>query len=161
MSDLSTGCEIVMGTYRLIDHTADVGVCARGKDPDQLFVLCFEGLLEVITGRGSEEIGRKAREKDMEIKSVGKRITGQDIENLLVEYLTEVIYLAEVRRYLVISSSVSVDPDISEATARFDCVPYLPDELGYLTEIKAVTYHGLLIRKCPGGGWGVRVIFDI
>jgi len=158
---LKEPCEIEIGEMEQFSHTADVGVIARGKNVEHLFALCCRGLVEVITGRKPERVLRTAEKCGLVPKRISVNVKGQDIESLLVTFLTEVLYLLETEDLLVYSSSVSIAGDGLELTANFECVEYDMGKLGYITEVKAVTYHMISVEECAGGGWGARVIFDL
>ena len=96
----------------------------------------------------------------MDQKEIELDIKGQDLENLIVEYLTEVLYLLEAKCLLVMSSSVNIKEE-RLLEGKFKCVDYSKDKLGYLTEVKAITYHMIRIERCIDDSWGARIIFDL
>jgi len=158
---LKEPCEVGIGEMEQFSHTADVGVLARGKDIEHLFSLCCDGLVEVIAGRKPERVLGIAEKCGLSPKRITVNVEGRDIESLLVTFLTEVLYLLETENLLVYSSSVSLSGDGLGLRADFDCLDYDMEKLGYITEVKAVTYHMISVEECEGGGWGARVIFDL
>jgi len=158
---LKEPCEVEIGSVEQFSHTADVGVIARGKDVEHLFALCCDGLIEVIAGRKPEMVLGVAEKCGLVPKRTTVNVKGRDIESLLVTYLTEVLYLLETENLLVFSSSVSLTGDGMGLRADFDCLDYDKEKLGYITEVKAVTYHMIWVGECSCGGWGARVIFDL
>ena len=161
MIQLKEPCEIEIGVVEQVSHTADVGVIARGTNVEHLFALCCRGLVEVIAGRRPEMVLGVAEKCGLSPKRIAVNVKGRDLESLLVTFLTEILYLLETENLLVYSSSVSLVGDGLEMKVDFECLDYNMEQLGYITEVKAVTYHMISVEKCVGGGWGARVIFDL
>ncbi|MBI4744325.1 MAG: archease [Actinobacteria bacterium] len=69
--------------FVIINHTADVGIEAYGKTPEEIFVNMAKGMFSLITDPESvsEEICF-----DVNIK-------GEDRDSLLINWLNELIYL--------------------------------------------------------------------
>jgi len=153
-------CKIEIGRVKQIGHTADVGIIARERTLDDLFSLCCTGLIEVITGRNIDSFSEKIRKEEMDKKKIELNIEGQDLENLIVEFLTEILYLLEAKNLLVISSSVNIIEKRS-LKGKFNCVDYSKSKLGYMTEVKAITYHMIRIERCIDNSWIARIIFDL
>ncbi len=139
--------------YELIEHTADVGVRARGKDERELFENAARGMLSIIAG-GQEIHGRTSREVALE---------GRDLEELLVGWLGELIFLIDAKEFLPAGFSVR---EIWRAAGGWRLRADVRGEAldrkrhGLRTEIKAVTYHGLTVQREPSG-LSVEVIFDV
>ncbi len=154
-------CDIDLGGVKQISHTADIGLIARADSLEGLFSLCGTGLVEVIVGRSIEQfIGDLEQNSVKRIKLVQK-ITGFDLENLLITFLTEILYRLEAENLLVISSQLNLRVEENELNVSFECIEYDPERQGYFREVKAVTYHRLSIVNCNDGTWAARVILDI
>jgi SHS2 domain-containing protein len=87
------------------------------------------------------------------------RITGDGLEELLVAWLNELLYVYSVEKMVFSGFS---EADLGENTfsalvagERFDPVRHSAD-----MEIKAATYHDLSVRR-DRGGWKARIIFDV
>ncbi len=138
-----------MHRYKLFDHTADLGVEIYGKTVNELFANAAFSVFDIIT-----EL--KHVTPDVERKIV---VEGEGWEDLLVNYLREILYLFNGEGLLLKEYSVQkIDPRHLEGKVsgeRFD-----PAKHRINTEIKAVTYHQVTVRKTPDM-WVGRVIFDV
>ena len=153
-------CEIDTGRVRQFSHTADIGIIARANNLEGLFSLCCSGLVEVIAGRSikklNADLGNGLDRRHLELK-----MNGHDLENLLVTFLTEILYRLEADNLLVLSSFVNLNLEENSLRVSFECVEYDSEEHGYFREVKAVTYHQISIEKCEDETWAARVIFDL
>ncbi|MGD8230078.1 MAG: archease [Desulfobacteraceae bacterium] len=135
--------------YTLLDHTADLGIRVRGTDLKNLFENAGKALMHLMV-RGK-----------IHGKTSSKRITvsGEDLADLMVEWLGEILYLFEGEMHVVTSISVdSLTP--SKLEAFVETVPYDPKIHEVLSEVKAVTYHQIEVVD-KGNHWEAKVIFDI
>jgi len=142
----------VIQVYKIVDHTADIGVSVTSKNLKGLFVSAAKGMLEVALGGKT----RKARKKTANITV---NLSAVDPEQLLVKWLSEVLYLLTVKNQVAIKFEIS---DISgkSISAELLAVYLSPEDDRLSREIKAVTYHNLAIKK-SGGHFKATVIFDI
>lgn len=135
--------------YRLIDHTADVGIQVFGADIRQLFENAASALFDVLADPGPV----KARQK----RSIQCR--GQDWPDLMVNWLRELLYLWSGEQLLV--KTVVIDNLREYAiSATVEVDPYDPSRHVIKEEIKAVTYHQIDVRK-TSTGWESKIIFDV
>ncbi len=136
--------------YRIIDHTADIGLEATGNTLEEAFENAAKGMFAILSDN-SEIIPKKE-----EVVSV----EGDDLEGLLVEFLSRLLFLYEVEGMLFSEFSIRIDEQrgqfLIEGTAKGE--PYDPERHSYPLEIKAVTYHMLEVVSDPPF---VRVIFDL
>ena len=134
---------------RTFEHTADVGLEARADTLAELFEAMGEGLAEVICPRCEVK-----RQKTLQI-----RVASENVESLLVDFLSEILRLFNLEKFLVARVSVERIDEMSVA-AKVGGEPYEParHELG--DEIKAVTYHQLKVAR-EGDKWTGRVILDV
>jgi SHS2 domain-containing protein len=137
-------------SYEEIEHTADVGVELEAPDLLSAFERIAAAMFDMISDL--EAIGSGWRR---DVRVVGRH---GDRENLLVRWLTELLFLHESEGVLLSTFDVRrVGPDAVEAEVageRFD-----PERHALKVEIKAATYHDLALEETPSG-WRVRVIFD-
>ncbi|MBM3307380.1 MAG: archease [Candidatus Eisenbacteria bacterium] len=140
-----------MGTrppYREIEHTADVGIELEAPDLASALERAAAAMFDVMTD--IERVGERWRAE--------VRVSGTDLQNLLVRWLSELLFVAESHGVLLSRFSVrrldglSVEAEV--AGEPLDRAKHL-----VRVEIKAVTYHELRIEEA-GGGWAVRVVFD-
>lgn len=138
--------------YRLVEHTADLGFEAWGLSLDELFAECLKALTDSMTCR--ERVGVSER------RSV--ELAAADLERLLVDWLTEAIYLQEAEGLVFSQALVEVrgGEDGWRLTGELRGERFDPKRHGFKTLIKAATYHQLSIRRVAEG-WRAHVILDI
>lgn len=138
-----------MKTYELIDHTADVGVKAYGKNLSEAFVNAAKGMFDIITDNS-------------EIESVGQydlELEAPDLEQLLVDFLSELLYLNSAKNQVFGFFIVDLDEKNKKLSAKIFGEKFDLSKHKIGAEIKAVTYHILEVRnKRP---YHVQVLFDI
>jgi SHS2 domain-containing protein len=137
-------------SYTEIEHTADVGVELTAPDLPSAFERAAAVMFDMMS-----DLDRVGADWRRDVRVVGRH---GDRENLLIRWLTELLFLHESERVLLSSFDVRrVGPDAVEAEVageRFD-----PERHALKAEIKAATYHDLVLEETPSG-WRVRVIFD-
>lgn len=135
--------------YEIFEHTADVGLRARATDLNELFAEAARALFSLILA--NPDSVRPVQEASI-------RIEGDQIEDLLFDWLAELLYRFDANHLLFRDFDVAVDAAGLEATARGEPVDLGRHELEM--ELKAITYHGLTVRR-EGDGWLAEVIVDI
>ena len=128
-----------MGTHRLLEHTADMGIEANGETLEELFAQAAYGLLEIIAGV-PEAVSRE--EKSVTLK-------GGDTEELLVNWLNEILYLFEIQGFFPLDFEVE-EVGWNRLRARVRGEPFDPRRHVVEREVKAVTYHRLRVEKTDG-----------
>lgn len=138
-----------MKTYELIDHTADVGIKAYGKNLSEAFENAAKGMFDIITDNS-------------EVESVGQydiKLEAPDLEQLLVDFLSELLFLNSAQNLVFGFFKVELDEKRNSLSARIFGEKYNISKHKIGAEIKAVTYHMLEVRnKQP---YHVQVLFDI
>ena len=133
--------------YRLIDHPADLYIEGYGRDYGQALCGILQGLMDQIVKHPPEG----------ECKNNKITIEEEDLEYLIVDFLEEVLYRVQMYGYYVSDCNIKVfNNDKLEANLCF--LKLNPDE--FILEIKAVTWHGLEIKK-DKELYRIRVLFDI
>jgi SHS2 domain-containing protein len=135
--------------YETFDHTADLGLRVRGNSLDQLFVEAARGLFSVLVA--NLDAIRCVQEKTY-------RIVGHEMDYLLFDWLTELLYTFECEHLLLTEFAVHVDAAGLTATCRGEPIDRQRHELDH--EVKAVTYHGLKVEQ-RADGWLAEFIVDI
>jgi SHS2 domain-containing protein len=135
--------------YRLIDHTADLGIHVFGKDPDELFDTAARAMFDQITNI-------KAL-KGIEQQSI--KVKGADWPDLMVNWLRELLYLWTVKELLVKTVEI-LSLSETELSAVVKADPYDPENHIIKAEIKAVTYHQSSVESGLTG-WESKIIFDV
>jgi SHS2 domain-containing protein len=144
-----TAEEASTGTWELVDHTADLGLRLRAPTLEALLAAAGRGLFEVITGDLAQV--RPVVQETFEV-------AGEDPEYLLVDWLDELLYRFATRRMLFVAFEVDAVQDGVRARARGE--PFDPERHRLAREVKAITYHGLEVRRTDEG-WLGNVIVDI
>ena len=134
--------------FRVIDHTADLGIEVRAKTLEELFEGAAYGMMSLIVDPHSVEGNIK--------KEV--IVDAEDLEGLMFTWLNELIYIINVEG--VLFSGFDVTLDGTKLKATLSCEKFDPKRHKIKDEIKAATYHDLSIEK-KNGDWEVRVIFDV
>lgn len=141
--------------FELIEHTADVGILARGRDLAELFANAAAGMLETVADTGALE-GGEAVEVEVEVGPGA----AAGLEEALVAWLEELLYLSETRGMLFSRVEVRSAGETAVAGTAW-AVPLSAWRGAVRREIKAVTHHRLEVRPEPAGGWTCRVLFDV
>jgi SHS2 domain-containing protein len=86
-------------------------------------------------------------------------LTAESLEALFVEWLRELLYLFYGKKKLFCVFEIT---ELKETSLAVSCwgERYDPRRHILLSEIKAVTYHELAIRRSESG-WVAQAIFDI
>ncbi len=84
------------------------------------------------------------------------KIYSQDINTLLVDFLSEVLYLSQVKR------EAYEDIEFSQFTDQeLECEAIGKKTGSFGEDIKAATHHGVGIQKNKDGLYQVDVIYDV
>jgi SHS2 domain-containing protein len=137
--------------YRFLPHTADVAVDAAGRTLPSLFEHSALALFDLVTDRATVRPRRR----------VPIAARGQTREDLLVRFLSEILYLQEVKGWRFRACKVS-EVDRFRLVARGSASGEPFDETRHprRREVKAITYHQIAIRK-RAGAWRVRFVLDV
>lgn len=138
-----------MHSFELVDHTADVGIRARGDSLPELLVACAEGMLSILVERGDVR----------EVTAVELALDADDAEELVHAWLRELLFRFSAEGLILRRF------DFHEATPtrlRVTChgEPFDPARHQGGSEIKAVTFHGFKVEQTPDG-WAAEVLFDV
>ncbi len=133
-----------MKAFEEIEHTADWAFRAFGATLPELFQNAARALFSL---EGAEE-QRTTVTREVQVEGI-------DYESLLVNWLSELLFLQETR---------------GETYHRFTITGITPNSLTALVQggpagplnkyIKAVTYHNLEIKQTPEG-WQATVVVDV
>jgi SHS2 domain-containing protein len=138
-----------MKRYETFDHTADLGVRVFGRTYEEVFANAAYALFDLLT-----DLNRVR-----ETLSYDLRVEAGDREDLLVRWLSELLFLSASRGYLFKKFSIfHLDQTSLQAVAHGEI--FDPSRHEFKVEIKAVTYHQVAVKE-EDGKWEARVIFDI
>ncbi len=147
--------------YTPLDHTADAAVLVRAPDPRALFERAALAMLDLGIDVAAVSLGDLEGEGQGERTSFEVAVTAADREELLVGFLGEVLAQSILRGVAVGAVDVtelSFAP--ARVTARLFGEPLDLHRHGFRSELKAVTYHHLLVSE-DADGWSARVVVDI
>lgn len=139
--------------YEYLEHTADIKFLAYGNTLEEVFENAALAMFNVIID--TEKVSGEAA-REISLKS-------PDMESLLVDWLSELLYLFEVDE--IIFWKFRVD-GVKEEGGEYSIKAvvsgerYYPESHPFETEIKAVTYNQLEIGK-TADGWKAQVVVDI
>jgi SHS2 domain-containing protein len=134
-------------SFEEVSHTADVKIRARAPTLDALFTDAFLALMQVVYGTDR---------KSGTIKEI--RIKSDNIESLLCDFLSEVLFIAEVEGLVFLDADITIhDLDL---TAVLSGEPFDPARHSSGTEVKGISYSGLVIQK-DANGYMLDILFDV
>ena len=153
--------------YETFEHTADVGIRARAGSLDELFAEVAKGLFFVMLANP---------EAVRAVEEVTFALSGDDVEELLHDWLAELLYTFCARRLVLAEFQVRVaeareiaasdggtslrlsHPTRLTATARGEPIDLRRHEID--VEVKAITWCGFKVER-TADGWMTEVIVDI
>ncbi|MBU0496998.1 MAG: archease [Candidatus Thermoplasmatota archaeon] len=136
-----------MKAYEFIDHTADVVVKAYGKDIAEAYGHAAKAMFDLMTDSSK-------------IAAVGEykiELTAPDREQLLVDWLSELLFLHDVHNVVFGRFKVVLKDNQLSAIVYGEEFSTQKHRIGI--EIKAVTYHMLEVHMTDPVY--VQVLFDI
>jgi SHS2 domain-containing protein len=138
-----------MKVYELIDHTADIGIKVWGRTKKELFQNAAEAMFDLIVDKKTVKIKR----------TVKLNLKAPDIRELFVSWLRELLYQYSAKRMIfkkiTVTDSSDTQINASASGEKIDNKRHI-----FKNDLKAVTYHGLDIKKTKAG-WQTQVIFDV
>jgi SHS2 domain-containing protein len=132
--------------YEILEHKADLKIRAFGKTKEELFENATAGMFEA--AKYEKEV--KSQKSKAKIK-----ITSADLPSLLVDFLSEVLYLVETKK--LVFEKVKFKK-FSENEIEAILIGRPLKRMGVY--IKGVTYHDLDIHQ-EKGKWEATILFDI
>jgi len=138
-----------MKRFETFNHTADIGLLIYGENLKKLFENAGEAFFTIIT-----EIDKV---KPQLLRKV--EIGSERIECLMVDWLSELLYLHDVENLLFNRFHVeSVGKDGLKAFAKGEV--FQEGVHIIKTQVKAVTYHQIEVRQIDGI-WRAKIILDL
>lgn len=132
--------------YEVIDHTAEVGIRARGRDLNEIFANAAYGMFDLMT-----DLSKVRPKGEFEV-----RLQAPDLPTLMVDWLTELLFLHETHGVFLSRFEVETAGNTLRARVmgeRIDRRRHRPR-----AAVKAVTYH--MLEVDPKAGYAV-VILDV
>ncbi|MBI4875784.1 MAG: archease [Acidobacteria bacterium] len=135
--------------FEILEHTADIGLRARGATLAEAFENAAAALSAIM----------------VELDDVEPRLVypiaaaGEDHESLLVNWLSEVLYCSDAQRVVLRRFRIlHLGPDRVAGQAWGE--PRDPVRHRSNVMVKGITYHQLKIEQLAGG-WQVQVFLDV
>ncbi len=131
--------------YEILEHTADLRIRIFGTTKQQLFL----NALKAMTFIQNPDLSEESVVRKVKIKS-------SDVSFLLVDFLSEVLYLTQTKKEAYLGVKFREFSDT-----------FLKAELDgrkvkrFKEDIKGVTYHELEIKQQKDGTWETTILFDI
>lgn len=139
--------------YRILPHTADGKFQAFGATLEEAFGNAALALASLMWDW--EKVEPRTR--------WAVRLRARDLEQLLVKFLGEVVYLLETRKFLL-AEATSLTIETGEAESSIEAVflgDTLSDRYALHGAVKAVTYNEMRIEDSDCGGYVVQVVVDM
>jgi len=135
--------------YEIFEHTADLGLRIRTVELHELFEEAALALFSVIVTNA--DVIRPIQQRSF-------TIAGEQLDDLLRDWLAELLYTFHAGRLVFARFEVSIDKGVLTARAHGEPIDRARHEID--VEVKAITYHGLKVER-EGGQWLAEVIVDI
>lgn len=145
---------MAMGTFRIVEHTADKGLEVEAAALPDLFATAARGLFHLMI---DPDRYPATEQTELEIRA-------PDLEMLMVRWLNELVYQFEVHHRLFSQFEVgAVEQQDGEwrLQARASYRLITPEALEWEgAPVKSVTYHGLTLQQ-RGERWFLRFYVDV
>lgn len=130
-----------MQKFKFLPHTADIKFQAIGEDLEECFKNAALALTNII-----------CKEKVKSLKKQKIKVYGRDIENLLYNFLEEILFLIDVYDLLLSDVElkiIGVGEQLKKRKYELEAEIYGDDIKKYTTElaVKAVTYNEMFIKS--------------
>ncbi|MGH2349388.1 MAG: archease [bacterium] len=135
--------------YEIFEHTADVGIEARGASLPEVFASAAEGMMSLLIDPGAV---RAAEHREV-------RMAADDLEGLLVDWLNELLVLLNADGFVPGGFDVTEVSESPALVADISGEPVDPARHRFRLDIKAATYHQVRVAK--NDEWIARVILDV
>ena len=138
--------------YACFDHTGDIGVSLTGRTLDELFSDAAVAFTDTIT-----TLDRVEPRRPVEVT-----VDAPELDLLLVDFLSELLYRFDTRAWLTRHASVELREQDGGWSLQGTLTGERLDPARHVVKllVKAVTYHGLRVEK-RDGQWTADVVFDI
>jgi SHS2 domain-containing protein len=134
-------------SFEELPHTADVKIRVHANTTGALFSDACMALMQVMYGNDR---------RPGTIKEIS--LDAPDIESLLSDFLSEVLYITEVDCFVIAKVNVTIAGLHLKAVLDGELFDPLRHNKG--TEVKGISYSGLVIQKEPGG-YMLEILFDV
>ena len=135
---------------KIFEHTADAGIEVEDKNLSEAFQEASLAFTEIITG-GNLPTSRSFHIVDIE---------GIDLDNLLIRYISYLIFLFDTENFIVGSTNLEISMNKNKKLeGKIYGEIYDEKKHGYGVEIKAISYHMLHVSEGPPSK--IKLILDL
>ena len=132
------------------EHTADIGIEIESPTLSDAFQEVSLSFSEIITGGRLPEV----------LPSKEVFLESDNLDSLLVDFLSYLIVLFDTDDFIAGSAKLEISKKNSfQLVGKLVGETYNQDKHGYGVEIKAISYHQLLVQEGPPAR--LRVILDL
>ena len=137
-----------MKKYEYFEATADIGLRAFGESLNQAFENAGLAIFNIISDTSNIEAERE----------ISFKIRSEDEISLLYDYLEELLFYHEIEFMLFSEFHVEIDDNLQlRATIKGEGINW--DKHERKTEIKAITYHKMDVKKTDH--YKIQAIVDL
>jgi GxxExxY protein len=133
--------------FEILEHKADLKIRVFGKTKEELFENAMVGM---------QKAANYEPTKQPTTKRLTTKIKSADLPSLLVDFLSEVLYLVETKKLVFEKIEVK---KLTENEIEAILIGRTLKRMG--VHIKGVTYHDLDIRQEKNRTWQATILFDI
>ena len=141
-----------MKKFEFIEHTADIKFRVFGKTINEIFENSALAISEILSK------GNKIKK----IKNKSFELSGKDFEELLYNFIEELIYLLDAEYFIVSNAKVEIK------NKKLKAIIYGDNSRKYegLDHIKAATYAEMYVKETKEKGknkksWEAQVVVDV
>lgn len=146
-----------MDDFIVLEHTADLKIKVFGKTLEELFINALKGMFQSLKPKAT---GCSYKNNLLICPALPKKhtitLTSPDHESLLVDFLSEALYLSDSLNEAYLDANI-INLTENQIQAKIFGIAIQGFEN---VEIKAVTYHDLEIKHHEGL-WQTDIVFDI
>jgi SHS2 domain-containing protein len=135
--------------HEFFDHTADLGLRIQAADLNTLFDEAAQALFNAVV----EDLAMVRPEREITVE-----LPRDDLEYLLFDWLKALLFHFDTEHLLFGKFAVSIDDAGLHGRAWGEPLDRARHKLEH--EVKAITYHGLVVEQTDDG-WLAEVIVDI
>jgi SHS2 domain-containing protein len=130
--------------------SADYIFDAYGASLNELFAACAAACFSAMTDL----------EKVAPVTEFSVVINGDDVEELLYNFISELVYLKDIEKMFFSVFDVEIAPGHKSLKADVTGEPINYDKHTIMTDVKAATYHDLKITRIDGG-FKAHMVIDL
>ncbi|MBD3247007.1 protein archease [Candidatus Pacearchaeota archaeon] len=140
--------------FQFLEHTADIKFQAFGKTKEKAFE---NSALAMFDSMSDDAV------KEKTTKTV--KVRGKDDENLLYEFLEELLFLFDSELFFVSKiKNIEINKESKKSnqqSLKAELVGDSAENYEMKNDIKAVTYNEMFVKKNKKNDWVCQVVLDI